>query len=1220
MNPFCEEAVAKVAAGLGKKIPAGYMRGIDDKFASTARYLASVDKDGFRAKDAKGRMEAVADAIEQDIRHKAIKDAQRAELNAIKQDTRKGELRAMLGEGQGGISSLQKMIGFIAEASSRKSTSIETAIKVEQNAYLRGIEELLNADNGAHFLGYLVDPQKSKVLIRELFGENTGDADARLLAETYRKSNKQQLDNYNKEGGDIAPLEGYIPLSLDPMKLWGSTFDWSNGLPRRMTQQERMKKWVDFEITLVDRNRMVDLNGKPMDDAGLRKFLEESWWTRVTDGRIKSRGESGLSSGIANRHKKHKQIFYKDADSFMAAMEKGGGGNIFENIISHTNKLAGEMAIMRQLGPNAYETYSQLRDMAIEADKASFKLDESKLNQTDRMFDLLMGLGGGIEGNPNVHRFFRNIKDISGAHLLGSIISSQLADNGTALSTMRYLGVALDDWGILKGDFYTNPELKRWAKDNVVLFDAMTNNLARWGDMATSTTIPSKLLSSVYRISGANALTVNHRQSVAAAISNHIGGLTRDFTWDTLPEKHKKRLAEKGIDQSDFEIMAASRVDNGGKDYTLLSIDDIHNVPDSVVTKHVQREIEQVQALLADKIQALQKRNEANQESILGRIKRFAGLKDRINATTDRITKQGDARIEGLVERNKEIADRLRTFLDSAEVETEIAAIAGKQKSAEDSAKFMADVKRGMEYFAGRISDVATKFTARREKAKENIKDIDSLISAAERKIKEREGDLFGKDDDSGVTDLGSVGLAAKQLDEYVAKLQERINKKGQKETTKLRAERLIVEAKQNFQAVFDAANDAINMLKANKAIIEADKAPILNELKARIEQARTEMEIAQYILIEKNVDKVQSMLDTLTFRHGQVADKLQTNGEKLGFKRGMYEAKLREMVRNEGNLETKEKNRLKELNAKNEKRLAEVEKELTQYIKDMQERIAERESWIDDYEASLGSKIKDVIDNKKRDVSGKLVAAMLEEAEMAVVQPTLSSTAKMSYQKGMLVPELGALVTQFKNFPMAVYNQHLIQRLGSLEGQEKIAYGLHLMMTTTLFGGMGLILSDLIMGKDPRRVFESGNPKVTMKFALEAMAKGGGLPFLADWMNMQWDGRDPVEKLTGPGLGMAVSAGKFAASATKFAISGGDPDTKLARNALDFGRKFVPFENMWWFRAPLNNYLTAELYEMASPGHKDRMRGLAAMNNGSEYFWGMGTNARLPNFGNITK
>ena len=871
MNPFCEEAVAKVAAGLGKKIPAGYMRGIDDKFASTARYLASVDKDGFRAKDAKGRMEAVADAIEQDIRHKAIKDAQRAELNAIKQDTRKGELRAMLGEGQGGISSLQKMIGFIAEASSRKSTSIETAIKVEQNAYLRGIEELLNADNGAHFLGYLVDPQKSKVLIRELFGENTGDADARLLAETYRKSNKQQLDNYNKEGGDIAPLEGYIPLSLDPMKLWGSTFDWSNGLPRRMTQQERMKKWVDFEITLVDRNRMVDLNGKPMDDAGLRKFLEESWWTRVTDGRIKSRGESGLSSGIANRHKKHKQIFYKDADSFMAAMEKGGGGNIFENIISHTNKLAGEMAIMRQLGPNAYETYSQLRDMAIEADKASFKLDESKLNQTDRMFDLLMGLGGGIEGNPNVHRFFRNIKDISGAHLLGSIISSQLADNGTALATMRYLGVALDDWGILKGDFYTNPELKRWAKDNVVLFDAMTNNLARWGDMATSTTIPSKLLSSVYRISGANALTVNHRQSVAAAISNHIGGLTRDFTWDTLPEKHKKRLAEKGIDQSDFEIMAASRVDNGGKDYTLLSIDDIHNVPDSVVRKFIKEDIKKINELLAN----------------------------------------------------------------------------------------------------------------------------------------------------------------AKQED--------------------------------------------------------------------------------------------------------------------------------------------------------------------------------------------IDAKIIEVIENKKRDVSGKLVAAMLEEAEMAVVQPTLSSTAKMSYQKGMLVPELGALVTQFKNFPMAVYNQHLIQRLGSLEGQEKIAYGLHLMMTTTLFGGMGLILSDLIMGKDPRRVFESGNPKVTMKFALEAMAKGGGLPFLADWMNMQWDGRDPVEKLTGPGLGMAVSAGKLAASATKFAISGGDPDTKLARNALDFGRKFVPFENMWWFRAPLNNYLTAELYEMASPGHKDRMRGLAALNNGSEYFWGMG-NARLPNLGNITK
>jgi hypothetical protein len=251
---------------------------------------------------------------------------------------------------------------------------------------------------------------------------------------------------------------------------------------------------------------------------------------------------------------------------------------------------------------------------------------------------------------------------------------------------------------------------------------------------------------------------------------------------------------------------------------------------------------------------------------------------------------------------------------------------------------------------------------------------------------------------------------------------------------------------------------------------------------------------------------------------------------------------------------------------------------------------------------------VNQVAEAARRDAYLKLTAMALEEAEMAVLQPNLHSTTFVPLRKGEMLSELGAAALQFKSFAIAFANNHLIQRASSMDNPAM--YRLGLLATTTVLGGLGLLLNDLAAGKDPRDIYDRENPNKAIKFGMQAVVKGGGLSIAGDLLNvfMEEGARPATEQLTGPFFGQVSKTLKLGQE-----IAHGDMNG-AGKAAINLGREFIPFNNLIWTRAVWNNYLMAELNEMASPGYMGRMRGLAEKNYGQQYYLGMGVEPRLPN------
>jgi hypothetical protein len=144
----------------------------------------------------------------------------------------------------------------------------------------------------------------------------------------------------------------------------------------------------------------------------------------------------------------------------------------------------------------------------------------------------------------------------------------------------------------------------------------------------------------------------------------------------------------------------------------------------------------------------------------------------------------------------------------------------------------------------------------------------------------------------------------------------------------------------------------------------------------------------------------------------------------------------------------------------------------------------------------------------------------------------------------------------------------------------------------------------------DSRDIYDRENPNKAIKFGMQAVVKGGGLSIAGDLLNvfMEEGARPATEQLTGPFFGQVSKTLKLGQE-----IAHGDMNG-AGKAAINLGREFIPFNNLIWTRAVWNNYLMAELNEMASPGYMGRMRGLAEKNYGQQYYLGMGVEPRLPN------
>lgn len=264
---------------------------------------------------------------------------------------------------------------------------------------------------------------KSEAMVREIFGENTGDAAAKDLAKAWKKAAEFLRLKFNEAGGDIPKRED-----------WGMPQVHDNDAIRKAGKDT----WKEFILPLLDREKMVSFKtGKAMSDAEFDEVMSEIWETIATDGfsKIKETSVAGQGKSLARRRQDHRFLVFKDADSFMKYNEQFGGGDVFSVMMNHIEGMSKDVAMLQILGPNPNSTVSfmktQVTKMAKEVDAKRGNNNASKkvafkIYQFEAMFDYLTGKSQ-IPVNEFIGRSFAGLSNLLTAAKLGSTTLVALA-------------------------------------------------------------------------------------------------------------------------------------------------------------------------------------------------------------------------------------------------------------------------------------------------------------------------------------------------------------------------------------------------------------------------------------------------------------------------------------------------------------------------------------------------------------------------------------------------------------------------------------------------------------------------------------------------------------------------------------------------------------------------------------------------------------------------
>lgn len=189
-------------------------------------------------------------------------------------------------------------------------------------------------------------------MVREAFGEDTGDAAAKALAAGWAEASEQARRMFNAAGGDVGKIEGWgMPQHHDPVQL------------RRAGKDQ----WIADILPRLDRGRMIDrVTGLPFSEKRLTAVLSEIYDTIASGGANKRKPGAGLGRGmLANSRQDERFLAFRSADDWLAYQDRYGGGDPFGIMMGHLDDMSRDIARMQILGPNPDHQWQWLKDAAM---------------------------------------------------------------------------------------------------------------------------------------------------------------------------------------------------------------------------------------------------------------------------------------------------------------------------------------------------------------------------------------------------------------------------------------------------------------------------------------------------------------------------------------------------------------------------------------------------------------------------------------------------------------------------------------------------------------------------------------------------------------------------------------------------------------------------------------------------------------------------------------
>lgn len=410
--------------------------------------------------------------------------------------------------------------------------------------------------------GKMRNPAQMTDVLRELFGKDSGNENARELAKAWTAAADMLRDRFNAAGGQIGKLKDWgLPQSHDGQKI----------------REAGLAAWKDAIRPLLDRAKMIDsVTGEPFDAAGIEDALDHVYGTVTTDGWLDRDLGSFGAGKLASQRAEHRFIHFKDAESWQSYHDAfGAGGTPFDVMIGHVDDMARDIAHLERLGPNPTAAVKWLQDAVTKDAKIHGRKDTftgsagGDIKMIGNLYDVTSGKTG-MPVNAKYARMMSGARSWLTAAKLGGAVFSAFSDTGFQAVTRGFNGLpvmgAMTDHLKLMA---SSGDRKAAVRLGLIAEDAgrQAAAISRYTGESMFPGVAQRLADGVLRVSGLSAWTQTGKWAYGmgeiAAATGHA-----ETSWDALPSTYRDHLSRYGIDAAGWDgIRSASRIQVGGADF-----------------------------------------------------------------------------------------------------------------------------------------------------------------------------------------------------------------------------------------------------------------------------------------------------------------------------------------------------------------------------------------------------------------------------------------------------------------------------------------------------------------------------------------------------------------------------------------------------------------------------------------------------------------------------
>jgi hypothetical protein len=563
------ECIKNVEKAIGRPLGNGEATRIEERLVANLRELARTDEK-FHSMSQAERLRAAAKlSLDRDIQA-AQKAAQRRASNLMAQ-ARESAHQAQRAVELGGKTANHAALF-------ERLRQVESYITGVKNELFSHLVDTVHA-SAPRFFGLVENAAAVEKFIREVFGEDTGDAFSKKAAKAYLDTMEEVRTRENAAGADIGQLDyAYLPQPHDTGAIVKAGKD----------------RWVGKVLPLMDRERFVKEDGARMNDAELTTFLEAAFDTLSTEGLVRRAPSAGGRGSRASRSDDaHRVLHFKDADSYLAYIREFGAGSPFEAIHNHVNAHAKNIALMEAFGANPTATYQLLRERAeIEDSRTAGEPVRGVMEYfatPDMIWDTLNGTTQ-TPVNPRGAAIGRSIRNWISAGKLQGIMLASINDAPMWLATAKYNGVPL---GRALREFFAAVSSSKVVDDAARLglaMESMTGEMQTWhaDNMRQDWWNGGKVANATMRLGLVESWTQRLRAGLGLMLQDHLATMT-GTDWGSLSKFDRDRMQAGGVSARDWAIWQAAKPENirGRRLLTANAIREVEGFTDAEINHAV---------------------------------------------------------------------------------------------------------------------------------------------------------------------------------------------------------------------------------------------------------------------------------------------------------------------------------------------------------------------------------------------------------------------------------------------------------------------------------------------------------------------------------------------------------------------------------------------------------------------------------------------------------